>query len=124
MMQQQHPKQERPGEYQGRHFTTYIDEIQSLKKSRQSDQLETLLRGLIATTEAEAYALQTLAAPAYFEELAILYRKLGRDDAELAILERYQRLPANLRHSQRLAQRLIKVQARIAKKKQSGSVPL
>lgn len=124
MMPHQQSKQERPGEYLGRHFTTYIDEIKSLKQSKQYEALETLLLGLIAATEAEAHAMQTLVAPHYYEELAILYRKLGRDQDELAILERYRRLPANLRHSQKLADRLTRVQARIAKKQQSGSIPL
>lgn len=124
MQQQQQSQQERPGEYQGRHYTTYIDEIKSLKQSKQYNQLETLLRGLVAATEAEAHTMQTLAAPHYYEELAILYRKLQRDDAELWILERYHGLPANLRHSQKLAERLITVRERIAKKQQSSSVPL
>ena len=108
-------KRQQPGYYLGKHYTAYIQQMRDLKKEEKHSQLETLLINLIAATESEAYHQQCLAAPAYYEELAILYRKLHRDADERAVLERFFHLPAHLRTSARLETRLAKIKAKEGK---------
>jgi hypothetical protein len=110
---------ERPGYYQGRHYTTYLGLMDSLKRSEKNEQLEALLFHLIDATEREAFMLNQVVAPAYYREMAILYRKQGRDTDELAILQRYAALPPERRQRQKaeLLERLEKVKQRIAKKR-------
>lgn len=80
---------DRPGNYQGRHYTTYLEEIKELKRSNSTDELERLLLGLIDATEAQAKVEGYGVAPYYTEQLAILYRKQGEYFKEIKILSRY-----------------------------------
>lgn len=80
---------DRPGNYQGRHYTTYLEEIKELKRSNSADELERLLLGLIDATEAQAKVEGYGIAPYYTEQLAILYRKQGEYFKEIKILSRY-----------------------------------
>jgi hypothetical protein len=82
----------RPGFYQGRHYTEYIDQVKALTHDdRRLAEAEELLIGLIGAVEAEALAKQVAMAPWYTEQLAIVYHEQRRYAAELAILERYDR---------------------------------
>jgi len=80
---------DKPGYYQGRHYTTYLEEIKELKRSNSTDELERLLLGLIDATEAQAKVQGYGVAPYYTEQLAILYRKQGEYFKEIKILSRY-----------------------------------
>jgi len=81
---------DKPGFYQGKHYTAYVDEVKALRRDEQrSAEAEALLLGLIAAIEAEATAYKGLMAPWYTEQLALMYRKQRRYTAEVAILERY-----------------------------------
>jgi hypothetical protein len=81
----------KPGFYQGKHYTEYVEQIKELKRSEKLAKAETLLLGLVAAVEAEEAAEHHGKAPWYTEQLAIVYRKQHRYADELAILERYDR---------------------------------
>jgi hypothetical protein len=103
----------KPGYYNGRHYSTYVEEIRDLKRSADDTKLEALLSALVDATEAEDQTQQQGVAPAYYEELAILYRKRHDVTSERAILERF----AAQRHAPgvtpaKLLERLAKVQQR------------
>lgn len=80
---------DKPGNYLGRHYTTYLEEIKELKRSNSIDELERLLLGLIDAVEAESKAYGYGLASHYTEQLAILYRKQGDYFKEIKILSRY-----------------------------------
>jgi hypothetical protein len=85
----------KPGYYNGRHFTTYVKDIESLKKNSKNIELEKLLIELVKATEAENAIDSMGIAPAYYCELAILYRKQKEYTKEVSILERF----ANQKHA-------------------------
>ncbi len=84
---------DKPGEYKGRHYTEYVDEVTSLKREGRLDEATALLLALIDATEAEAKAEKMIVAPWYYEQLAIIYRGQKDYAAEVTILERYARQP-------------------------------
>ena len=80
------------------------------------DEAGSLLCRLVEATEAEACANRWGVAPWYYEQLAIIYAKLHDAQAELSILERYERQqkapgvgPSNL------AARLSRLRSRLQK---------
>ena len=77
----------------GKHFTEYVDEVKRLRREKRNDEAIGLLLRLVDATEAESIANSCGVAPWYFEQLAICYRKLGRLDDEIRILERFSRQP-------------------------------
>ena len=83
------PEIDKPGYYKGKHYSAYVPEIISLKKTEGSKELEFLLLNLVEATEAQSKAESLGVAPFYYEELAILYRKQKLYSKEVAILERY-----------------------------------
>jgi lipopolysaccharide biosynthesis regulator YciM len=82
-------QKEQPGYYNGRHYSTYVSEIENLKKQGFIDQAEHLLLELVNATEAEAKANNSGVAPWYYEELAKIYRRRKDYQKEVAILERF-----------------------------------
>ena len=74
-----------PGYFQGRHFTTYVNDVKDLKKKGELDAAEELLVNIISVIEAEGESV----APWYYEELAKIYRKQKNYTEEVAILERF-----------------------------------
>lgn len=97
------------GRVRGRHYTDYVDEVKVLRRDDRDDTAEALLLELVEATEEEARALGTGAAPWYYEQLAIIYRKRKHVDAEIQILERYSaQPPAPGAGPEKLAQRLAK----------------
>ncbi len=84
-----HGQYEKPGCYKGRHYSTYAQDIEALKKNGDFQELENLLIELVKATEAESKANDTGVAPAYYNELAILYRKQKEYSKEVSILERF-----------------------------------
>ncbi len=80
---------DKPGKYKGQHFSTYVDEIDELKRAGNDEELERLLFALVDATEADSRANNWGVAPAYYEELAIMYRKRKDYASEVKILERY-----------------------------------
>jgi len=105
----------KPGYYDGRHFTTYVRDFESLKKSSKFTELENLLLELVNATEAESAVDGMGVAPAYYSELAIHYRKQKEYSKEISILERF----AKQKHARgvmpaKLLERLGKVKELVA----------
>lgn len=84
---------DKPGYYQGRHYTTYVNDVTAFKRSGDTEAAERLLRALVDATEAESRAKGEGVAPWYYEELAKLYRERKDYPAEVAILERFEHQP-------------------------------
>jgi hypothetical protein len=105
----------KPGYYAGRHFTTYVRDFEKLKKDGDFTELENLLLELVKATEEEDNANGLGVAPAYYTELAILYRKQKEYSKEVSILERFDKqrhgrgvMPAKLAERLRKARELAK----------------
>jgi DNA polymerase-3 subunit epsilon len=106
---------DKPGYIDGRHYTTYCDEVRLLKRSGQFDQAERLLIRLVDATEEEARANGRGVAPWYYHQLAMTYARLKQPKAELAILERYERQPKSPgARPAKLAARLARLRQRMA----------
>jgi len=82
-------KEENVGYICGRHYTTYVEEAKQLRREEKNTELEELLWKLVYATEAEDDQDKFGVAPWYYEELAKLFRKQKRYDAEVGILERF-----------------------------------
>ena len=76
-----------PGCWNGRHFTTYVADVEALKREGRLAEAEELLLELVAATEAEDELVKMGVAPWYYEQLAIIYRKCKEPAKEVAILE-------------------------------------
>lgn len=82
----------RADEYEYEHYTDAVEDIEQLKREKRHDEVIDLLEWCIDYTEAEAEAdgpVSSAPAPAYYRHLAIVFRKEGRNDDEVALLERY-----------------------------------
>jgi hypothetical protein len=79
----------KPGYFDGRHYTTYISDIEVIKKNDKDTELELLLIELVKATEAESAEKDWGVAPAYYNKLAILYRRQKEYLKEVSILERF-----------------------------------
>lgn len=102
----------KPGYYNGRHFTTYVRDFEILKRTGEFSKLEELLLELINATEEESAINDMGVAPAYYSELAILYRKQKEYFKEVAILERFAKQKhANGAMPKKLLERLEKAKA-------------
>jgi hypothetical protein len=103
-----------PGFVRGRHYTEYFEEVKELRRSGREEEAESLLLELVEATEAEANSQGLGVAPAYYEQLAILYRSRGDGAREVSILERF----AQQKHAPgamppRLLERLEKARTRL-----------
>jgi hypothetical protein len=109
-----------PGFYQGRHNSEWFPEVYRLRTAGDDVAAEELLLALVDATEDEVRSgHQSGVTPGGYEQLAILYRKRGDHQRELAVLERF----ANQPHAPgvmpaKLLERLEKVRAR-----QAGPTP-
>jgi hypothetical protein len=74
-----------------KHYTDCVETIKHLKREgRHTEAIELLLKTVAATErESEKMGPRWVVAPWYYEQLAIIYRKEGRIEDEIAILERY-----------------------------------
>jgi hypothetical protein len=109
---QERERDPRPGYVRGRHYTAYVEEVKTLRRTGQETEAETLLLELLNATEAEARAEGCGVAPWYYEQLAISYRKQNDMASEIAVLERF----ADQQHApgatpQQLLERLAKARA-------------
>lgn len=101
-----HAAEHEVGLVRGRHFTTWKEEVARLKREERYDEALALLLEIIAATEAEQ-AVEKRNAPARAKHLgtselgvretppgwtdhaAIIYRKLGDLESEIAIIDRW-----------------------------------
>jgi len=83
------------GLVEGAHYTDHVERVKQLKREKRHSEAIDLLLKLVDATEAEARAAGRGwgAAPWYYEQLAIIYRKEKRFAEEVAILERYEVQP-------------------------------
>lgn len=102
---------DKPGYYNGRHFTTFVTNVKNLKRQGRLDEMEALLLHLVLATEAEDQVEKLGVAPWYYEELAKIYRKQKNYEKEISILSRFinQRHGPGAKHP-RLKERLEKTQ--------------
>ena len=101
-----------PGLYLGHPVYAYEEAVRALKASDRLLECEELLQGLIAATELDALAEGGSLSPHFYEQMAIVRRKLGNDLGEREILERYFLQPGAL-DSASLRRRLDSVNLRL-----------
>lgn len=82
-------KSRSPGNLRGRHYTTYVDDVKSLKRQKKHQEAEALLLELISRVEAEALSTNFDPPPWYYEQLATIYRKERKYGDLIEILTRY-----------------------------------
>ena len=100
-----------PGLLRGRHYTTYVETVKELKRRGSLAAAIKLLLELVDAVEEQSRAENCAPAPWYYEQLAIVYRKLDRFDDEVAILRRYESRRARFtRSSADLRPRLAKAE--------------
>ena len=78
-----------PGYIRGRHYVTYVKDVENLKRSGKLEDAENLLLELINATEQEDRMEKLGEAPWYYGELAKIYRKNKNYAQEVSILERF-----------------------------------
>lgn len=72
------------------HYTEAVDDVKRLKREGRHDEAESLLWWCIEAAERQAREQgYGTVPPWYYEHLAIVYRKDGRHDDEVGVLERY-----------------------------------
>lgn len=81
--------QREPGLHQGRHLTTYVNEVTFLMRSARTEEAEELLLALLRASEEESTAKGFGVGSWYYERLAVIYRRRMDFTSEIAILERY-----------------------------------
>ncbi len=67
-----HNPKDKPGYYKGKHYSTYVNEVESLKKNGAIEEAERLLLELVNATEAEAKANKKWCCP-------VVLRRTGKD---------------------------------------------
>lgn len=82
-------KKNKPGYYNGKHYTEYAGTIRILRREGQEDAAEKLLLKLLDAIELESASRGFGVAPWYYEQLAIIYRKQKDYLKEIEILERF-----------------------------------
>jgi hypothetical protein len=100
------------GYINGKHFTQYYNESKQLTHEKKYDLAIGLLLKIIDATEAESQRDGLGVAPGYYEQLAIIYRKLNLIEKEKQILIRF----SNQKHANgalppKLLERLRKLNA-------------
>lgn len=94
----------------GYHYLETIEPIAELKRQKRYDEALVLCYGAIAAAEADAASEGRQPAPAYTEQAAIIHRKLGQRDEEIAVLQRWlAACPPQFRDGSKIQQRLNKL---------------
>lgn len=89
--EQQEQARKRAGQLEGKHYTTYVEEVKSIKKAGDSDAAAGLLLRLIDAVERESRASgpDWPIPPWFHTQLAAIYRKQKAYAQEAAVLRRY-----------------------------------
>ena len=101
----------RPGMYRGHPLWAYEESIRELKRADRLAECEQLLLGLIGSLEAFVSQEGGSLSPHFYEQLAIVRRKMRDASGEVEVLERYFRHAGAL-DSIPLRERLAKVRAK------------
>ncbi|HWQ05551.1 MAG TPA: hypothetical protein VN452_09375 [Longilinea sp.] len=80
---------QKPGYLNGKHYSSYVMEIEQLTRENKLAEAEILLYQCVSATEAESKAEGLGVAPYYYDKLALIYRKQKDLLKEFSILERY-----------------------------------
>ena len=80
---------EGPGYIDGRHFVTYVNDVNNLKRIGNLDEAERLLLRIIVVMEKLSKENNEGVGPYYYEELANIYRKRKEFEKEVTILKRF-----------------------------------
>ena len=96
-----------------KHYTGWVETVNDLKRLGHNEQARDLLLELCKAAEEEGTATGMAVPPWYFEQTAIVSRKLKDFDGEVAILERYLANPLAVRGN--LDSRLEKARAKAGK---------
>ncbi len=98
----------RAGMVDGVHYLELVEPIKQLKREGRLQDALVLCYKAIEGAEGDRDGREP--APAYTEHAAIIHRKLGQRDKEIAVLKRWLRLcPAGQRDGSRIGQRLAKL---------------
>lgn len=98
------------GMVNGIHYLELVEPIKQLKREQRLDEALVLCYAAIEGAEASAARERREPAPWYTEQAAIIHRKLGQHDEEVAVLERWVKAcPPNRRIGSRVMQRLEKL---------------
>jgi hypothetical protein len=98
------------GMVNGIHYLQLIEPIKELKRDGRLEEALTLCYAAIEGAEASAARERLEPAPWYTEQAAIIHRKLGQRDEELAVLERWLKAcPSDRRDGSRIQERLAKL---------------
>lgn len=98
------------GMVNGVHYLQLIEPIKQLKREERLDEALTLCYAAIDGAESAREGREP--APWYTEQAAIIHRKLGQNDQEVAVLERWlNACPADRRENSGIAQRLEKLRS-------------
>jgi hypothetical protein len=85
-----HGDRESPvGIYEDRPLFDYVEKVKQLKREGKLDEAASLLEKLVDETRMASRKSGMVAAPWYWEQLAIVYRKMGRIDDEVHLLREY-----------------------------------
>lgn len=82
-----------PGTYNGRHFTTYVNDVKQHVRSGDFPEAEQLLLKLVEVMETESKQTDRGVGSWYYEELAKIYHRQKDHAREIAVLERYTHQP-------------------------------
>lgn len=96
----------------GRDFVEWVDTIKDLKRAGQDADALELLHECIDAAERDARHQGYSPPPWYTEQAAILYRKANQIEAEIEVLERYQRACPPDQTSPLIEERIVKSRAR------------
>ena len=77
----------------GRHYTEWVEPVKQLKREGRLKEAEALLLECVDAVEAQASIEGSPVAPWYYEQLGIVYRKLGDQPASDAIAQRHTNAP-------------------------------
>lgn len=100
----------RNGMIDGVHYLETVEPIKQLKREGRLREALDLCYLAIAAAENESRAERQTPAPWYTEQAAIIHRKLGEREAEVAVLERWlHHVPARQRKDSSIGQRLAKL---------------
>jgi tetratricopeptide (TPR) repeat protein len=81
------------GLVRGRHYTEWVEPVKQLKREGRLKEAEALLLECVDAVEAQARVEGSPVAPWYYEQLGIVYRKLGDQAASDAIAQRHANAP-------------------------------
>lgn len=100
----------RAGMLQGYHYLETVEPIKQLKREGRLEEALELCYGAITAAEKAAALERSEPPPWYTEQAAIIHRKLGQRDEEIAVLQRWlSKCPKKYRAGSRIQARLSKL---------------